>query len=214
MKKKENQYHHGNLRAALIDTTAGIIASEGVEAVSMRTLAEKTGVSRTAPYRHFEDKSALLAAVAEQGFEELHSALKESAESRMGSLKRFEKMALAYLDFALKNPAYYRLMFGKELASESPPEALMSSAMTTLEAAVSVIAACQKDGHFRKADTVALANTAWSTLHGMSSLLLDGQIRTESRKKITFTLESKSKEADGLRRLAKTAVKVLTQGMK
>ncbi|MCP4676499.1 MAG: TetR/AcrR family transcriptional regulator [Deltaproteobacteria bacterium] len=214
MKKKKNAYHHGDLRAALLETTAKIIMEEGIHKVSMRALSNSIGVSRTAPYRHFTDKKSLLCAVAEHGFKLLSAEIKRATNTRGSGVKRFEKMALAYINFALNNPAYYNLMFGKEMASDSPPEVLLVAAMAVLEEAVIVIESCQREGYFRKQDPNMLANVSWSTVHGLASLLIDGQIRSEDKPSGEYNLVSDDSVNTGVKRLAKSTIKILIKGMK
>jgi AcrR family transcriptional regulator len=95
-------YHHGELRAALLRAAAKILEKEGRDAISLRELARRAGVSHGAPYRHFADRDALLAALAEEGF----SLLVEQLEG-----KAWREQAMAYLRFALADPERFRLMF-------------------------------------------------------------------------------------------------------
>ena len=95
-------YHHGELRPALLRAAAKILEREGREAISLRDLARRAGVSHAAPYRHFADRQALLAALAEDGFALLAADLQGKA---------WREQAVAYLRFALANPERFRLMF-------------------------------------------------------------------------------------------------------
>src|SRR6185503_17019443 len=95
-------YHHGELRPALLRAAAKVLEAEGREAVSLRDLARRAGVSHAAPYRHFADREALLAALAEEGFVLLAAELE-------GKPRR--EQAVAYVRFALANPGRFRLMF-------------------------------------------------------------------------------------------------------
>ena len=108
----ERPYHHGNLRRALLDEALSTIRSEGVEKLTLREIGARVGVSRTALYRHFADKRALLAAVATEGFrtlrEHLVGAWDEGGRGRDG----FDAMGVAYIRFAVANPSHYRVMFG------------------------------------------------------------------------------------------------------
>lgn len=118
MSTQESLYHHGNLRQALLDSSLAILRSEGIEALSLRRLAEHTGVSRGAPYHHFRDKQALLAAVAEQGFAELDAILGQVVEAtELAKEQRLRLGIEGYLGFALREPALYGLMFGGPLWS-------------------------------------------------------------------------------------------------
>lgn len=95
-------YHHGDLRPALLRAAAKILEKEGSDAVSLRDLARRAGVSHTAPYRHFPDRRALLAALAEEGFAQLAAELEG---------RPWREQAVAYVRFAIANPERFRLMF-------------------------------------------------------------------------------------------------------
>src|SRR5215510_3558714 len=95
-------YHHGDLRAALLEAAGRIVDKEGAAALSVREAARRARVSHNAPYRHFPDRQSLLAAIAAEGFARLGDALKNSHGKAMGE---------AYVHFALENPAVFRLMF-------------------------------------------------------------------------------------------------------
>lgn len=210
---KKTSYHHGDLRAALLDTTAKMIVEQGIHKVSMRSLSNMIGVSRTAPYRHFDDKEALLCAVAEHGFRRLGEKMRQAAASSGSAVSRFEKMAMAYVDFALANPAYYKLMFGKEMASDTPSEDLLTAAMATLEEAFTIIKECQVEGSFRKGNPNSLTNVVWSTLHGLVSLLIDGQIRSAQSDRGKLEPLSNGRAESAVKQQAKLAIKILVKGM-
>ncbi len=168
-------YHHGNLRAALLDEAARMIASDGVASVTMRAIGERLGVSRAAPYRHFPDKTALLAAVAAAGFERLHQELQriDASESRG---ERFRSMGGAYIHFALGNPAHYRLMYGEHALARAQAPELRAAADELFAHLVGVIEAEQNAGRIREGDPQTQAYIAWSAMHGLASLLIDRQI--------------------------------------
>ena len=105
-------YHHGNLRKALVDAVVGLIAQHGPSGFSFSEAARAAGVSPAAPYRHFKDRDALIAEVAEQGFERLADKLEKAFESGGPSpMRAFEAVTAAYLDFAAKERAYFLAMF-------------------------------------------------------------------------------------------------------
>lgn len=171
-------YHHGDLRAALVTEAAAMIAEGGVASVTMRAIGERLGVSRAASYRHFKDKTALLVAVAAAGFDRLTSRLEATATAtRRSSVERLRRLGEEYVRFALENPAHYRLMYGKEaLTRESVPE-LQEAAIALFEEMVDVIRAHQRNGVIKKQDPRAQAYVAWSAMHGLASLLIEGQIQ-------------------------------------
>ena len=106
-------YHHGTLRAAVLSAAGKLIEKEGLAGLSIREAARRAGVSHNAPYRHFPDRDALLAALATEGFSELEKFL----EGRTG-----RAMGEAYVRFALAHPNRFRLMFGGQLDLQSTPD--------------------------------------------------------------------------------------------
>ncbi len=216
--EKKNQYHHGDLRSTLLEATAKIIVEEGVEKVTMRSLSQQIGVSRTAPYRHFPDKTALLCAVAEDGFDRLKTHLQMvTRDTSMDALSRFQNMAQAYVDFAVTNSAYYQLMFGKEvIATQPPPIELQAAAKSAFYEVISAIEACQKEGYMRQEDSLSLANVAWATTHGLSTLLIDGQIQTEDTIHGLHTLlvDERTHTSSNVQQIVRFAIQTLIDGMR
>src|SRR6266498_3257174 len=104
-------YHHGNLREALLDSAIRLIAEVGPAGFTLRELARRAGVSHNAPYRHFRDRDALMAAVATEGFRELKQAMLRSTENGSSALDRLKSAGLAYIAFALRRPEHFTVMF-------------------------------------------------------------------------------------------------------
>ncbi|HEX2167935.1 MAG TPA: TetR/AcrR family transcriptional regulator, partial [Longimicrobiales bacterium] len=111
-KPTRRTYHHGDLRRALLDEALVIIGAEGVDALTLRGLGARVGVSRTALYRHFADKPALLTAVATEGFRALREQLVAAWQEGGQTPAAFEAMGAAYIGFAVTNSSHYRVMFG------------------------------------------------------------------------------------------------------
>jgi AcrR family transcriptional regulator len=177
MSKKGNHYHHGDLRGTLLEVTARMIAEKGVESVTMRGLADQIGVSRTAPYRHFADKAALLAAVAEDGFNRLNARLREAkAENAEDALLSFRRMCLVYVEFAVENPTHYRLMFGQEVLNRQAYPSLMAATDVVHTEVVAVVKQCQQEQKIKPGPPSQLALAVWAMAHGLSLLLIDGRI--------------------------------------
>lgn len=174
------KYHHGNLRPALIEAAVQLLEEVGPQEVSLREVARRAGVSHAAPYRHFADKDALLAAVAEEGF----GLLTGSMRARMDKAgahpaARLEACGLGYVAFAVKHPAHFRLMFGRELHDRRARPELFKASEEAFQVLVGALApvlqaAGLKEGS-RKAEMIALAS--WSTVHGLSMLFVDGQLQ-------------------------------------
>src|SRR4051794_25037940 len=123
-RRPAHRYHHGDLRRALVEEALRTIERDGVSALTLRAVGSQLRVSRTALYRHFADKSALLAAVARDGFVMLRLALVAGSEAAAGGDAGFDAMGLAYIEFALAHPAHYRVMFGAGATPASPDEEL------------------------------------------------------------------------------------------
>lgn len=170
-------YHHGNLRRALLDEALATIRSAGVTGLTLREIGARVGVSRTALYRHFADKQALLAAVATDGFRTLRQQLVAAWEEGGRDEAAFSAMGVAYVGFAVANPAHYRVMFGGAVEHEGRDPELVAEAQGAFQALVDALATLQRERVFRRDDTVRMATYVWSLVHGMAMLGIDGQLR-------------------------------------
>jgi AcrR family transcriptional regulator len=167
-------YHHGELSRALI--TAALAALEAGEEVSLRGVARAAGVSAMAPYRHFVDKGALLAAVAARGFEALRERLVEA--DRGAPAEALLAQGRAYVAFARERPALFRLMFAGS-PSGTPPEE--GSAYGVLAARVASLAP-----HAGEAGVLS----SWGVVHGLAMLALDGRLGSSPEVAIDGALAS------------------------
>lgn len=170
------RYHHGDLHATLLREAALLLREQGVEGLSLRRLAERAGVSRTAPYHHFEDKNALLCALAEDGFRRLDRLMEETAfqaDDPEPGLRRFVR---GYLHFASDDPEQYELMFGRTLwKTGRPTESLRRVAHGCFRRYVDKLQADGIGAHLPGGtDALRVAQASWATLHGLCRLLLDG----------------------------------------
>jgi AcrR family transcriptional regulator len=176
----KNSYHHGDLRQSLIDAAIALISEDGISDLSLRQVARRVGVSHNAPYRHFEDKEALLAAVAEQGFQSLKVAMETAKQDiPVGTSQCLEAIGVAYVNFALAQPFHYRLMFGDYRGDSSNNSALTEAAHQSFMVLVDTIRAGQSAGIFRAADPINMARVAWSLVHGQAMLALDNKLQVE-----------------------------------
>jgi AcrR family transcriptional regulator len=174
-KKPAERYHHGNLRAALIDAGLKLITKKGVRALTLREIGASVGVSRMAAYRHFANKADLLAAIREAGFAEFADAL-DVARSKAGRAfaSRLRAMALAYVRFAAENPAYYEVMFSWMDQQSPRPSPAGARAFGILE---QTIREGQGAGEVCAGDSVQLARVVWAEVHGISMLRLASDLR-------------------------------------
>lgn len=159
-------YHHGDLRSSLLATAMRML--EDGEPFSLRAVARKAGVSPTAPYRHFTDRDALESALAAQGLRDLLESLVGSNPPPT-SPEEVGELAVAYVEFALRRPALFRLMFGNA-CDEGSAERVEAAGHIhrLLEAAMAQV--------FPDSDAEALASAGWAFAHGMAYLYLDGKL--------------------------------------
>ena len=174
--KKKAGYHHGDLRRTLIDASVAVITRDGLDALTLRTLATKAGVSSGAPYHHFADRADLLAAIAHAGFELLGQALVDARDAAANDPSaRLAAMGQAYVTFALTHAGHFRVMFRGE-AKAMQAEGPSASSEGTMEMLVEIIEDCQRAGQAPPGDPRPLVMTAWSVVHGMATLWLDGSL--------------------------------------
>ena len=168
-------YHHGNLREALIDAALMLLAEKGPAGFTIAEAARLAGVSSAAPYRHFRDAEALLAAVAERGYERFAAALAKAwNDGRPEPLRAFDALGQAYLAFARREPAYYAAMFEAGLPLHAYPELIAAGerAFAVLRRAAETLAARLPAAERPPALMVGLH--VWSLSHGIASLFARG----------------------------------------
>ena len=173
LRKPRDRYHHGDLRSALVATALRIVAEDGVDALTLRDLARRLGVSHAAPAHHFPDRASLLVALAGEGFLHLGEALARAASSAgRGRGARLLSAGRAYVAFALDHPGSFRVTFGPHVAELPRAPASVARAADggyrVLEQAVEDLVG---PGDPRVAP---LTFAAWSLLHGACTLFLDG----------------------------------------
>jgi AcrR family transcriptional regulator len=167
-------YHHGNLRAELLDTAIEQLQVVGADDLSLRALARAVGVSQTAPYRHFADKGELLAAMATRGYRDLLQALRQAGERADDCpTEQLIAFAHAYVDYAAHQPQLFKLMFGPAVQpAERYPE-LREASRETFLLVQTILHRGMQLGQFRQQDVAYLANAAWAGIHGLATLRVD-----------------------------------------
>ena len=171
---EQRAYHHGNLRAELLDEAVAQLTHTPVEQLSLRALARSLGVSQTAPYRHFSDKDSLLAAIAVRAYEDLLELLLTArAEAGERAEDQLRAVGRAYIDFAGKTAQVYKLMFGPLVQPGAEQPELRDASRKTLDMVHDTLAHGIHSGEFEAPDTIYLANAAWASLHGLATLLID-----------------------------------------
>jgi AcrR family transcriptional regulator len=171
--KPAHDYHHGDLREALLEVALELIAERGVDDFTLREAARRVGVSHSAPYRHFADKDALLIELAKSGFEELARAGVEAMAGLDCPRARLRSYGAAYLRFAAEHPSQYRVMFGRAITKPSPElHEAGGRAFELFESTVAEIAASVG----AKTPARDLAMAIMAGVHGLATLALDGML--------------------------------------
>jgi AcrR family transcriptional regulator len=179
---KKRSYHHPDLRQALLDGAVRLIKEEGMREFSLRKLASQVGVSHAAPYRHFENKEAILTTLMLEGHKRLRASLLDAvARSRGKAIDKLLAQGRAYLEFARKNPEYLSVMFSREAmaAARSVGEKLgaYQEDYDSFGVVETIVAECQSEGTMDPhANTGALSMHAWAEVHGLALLRNEGLI--------------------------------------
>jgi AcrR family transcriptional regulator len=195
-------YHHGDLRNALLDEALDVLRVEGSANFTLRDLARRVGVSHAAPYAHFADKRALLAAVATIGFRKLSEKLEEAAATSDDPFEQLAAIGWAYVRFGYEDPAHYRLMFTvPELGRYDGLPDLEHAAHATFAVVRRVFAALHDAGLIRPGDQLVDAIAAWSLVHGVTLLMIDERTGIDTR------------SPDAAERLARTSIATMIAGL-
>jgi len=174
---KKKTYHHGDLKNALIKAGVEILAKDGVSGLSLRKVALKAGVSHAAPYAHFADKQALIAAISTEGFRQLYERVSGVAEKYQGQPeKQLTEAAWAYVQFAMDDRDRFKVMFSGVLEKEKDYPDFVVESQRNFQLVKSIVEANQASGRLRGGDSALVALSAWGIIHGFLMLLLEGQI--------------------------------------
>jgi AcrR family transcriptional regulator len=171
-------YHHGDLRNALISEGLKLLEEAGHSDFTLRDLARRVGVSAAAPYAHFTDKSALLAAIATTGFVRLRAALETAVRSDSDPADQFLHMGSAYVRFGMDHPALYKLMFASEelpARQDEYPE-LQAAGEAAFGLLTGMLERMQRRGFLRAGDPEADGLSVWAHVHGLTSLIITGRV--------------------------------------
>jgi len=174
--KREN-YHHGDLRAALLSTAGEMLEAEGPEAISFRAVARAVGVSATAPYNHFASKEELLSVIARAGFADLTASQAAAAASGGSPQERIFRLGVDYVGFALARPQLYRLMFGAGTSRLQAHPDVSAAKYGSFQPLYGVLAELQPAD---EKEAEAMAVGAWATVHGLSMLAIDGSLQPDA----------------------------------
>jgi AcrR family transcriptional regulator len=170
-------YHHGDLKNALIAAGIDILSNEGLRALSLRKVAQRAGVSHAAPYAHYADKQALIAAISGEGHRRLYESLRAVGVRYHGDpLRQLVEGAWAYLHFALQDPGHFKITFSSMVEKEKDYPALVAISQQSFGVVVEIVAACLAAGILKPGPSDLLAVSVWGLVHGVTSLLLEEQI--------------------------------------
>ena len=171
------KYHHGDLKNALIKAGVEILAEEGVGGLSLRKVAQRAGVSHSAPYAHFPDKQSLIAAISTEGFNQLYTELGAVVSTHpKNPKKQLIEGSKAYVSFAEENTDTFKIMFSGVLEKEKDYPSFVEISSKTFRLVVDVVRACQDAGILPMAPAGLMAVSVWGQVHGIVSLALEGQI--------------------------------------
>ncbi|MEU4647159.1 TetR/AcrR family transcriptional regulator [Nocardia fluminea] len=177
---KRTRYHHGDLRATLMDACLRLIESEGLAAVSLRRVAREAGVSSGAPYHHFADRAALLSALSIDGFQQLATYMTTARAETTDPLAALTELGDAYVRFSREHPAQFRLMFRPELSQPDKHPDAHAAGDAAFDVLVRTVADCVAVGALPADRADILAVAWWGLAHGLASLWLDGHLEKRS----------------------------------
>jgi AcrR family transcriptional regulator len=176
---KPEPYHHGNLRATLLETAQTLVGEVGVDGFSLRELARRANVSPAAPYHHFKDKAALIRALAKESQERLGIASQAALEGITHPALRLSALGVAYVLYAFEHPSEFRIMFRRELPSpletgqdSTPDPAFVLLRQTLIECRDANCIPINEGEH----DLYLATINTWSLVHGLATLIIDGSL--------------------------------------
>jgi AcrR family transcriptional regulator len=178
-KKPKRAYHHGDLRNALIESALVLLSEKSASTLTLREVSRKAGVNHRAAYRHFSDKMALLAAVAESGYRMLLEDMRHALEAELRSTARERLLALsaAYVAFAMDHSAQYRIMFGRRLNEDGRFEELEGRATEAFALWAGEVTMGQMRRQLGERPVRETGFALWSFLHGFASLVVTRRIK-------------------------------------
>jgi len=179
---KKNDYHHGNLKEDFLRIAFNFIKNEDVDKLTLKVLSDATATSRSAIYRHFNSKDALIEMMIIKAFEAFDDGISPILKEKEKSLvDRFYLSGKYYIEYAKQNPNLYRLLFGKKYAYiREDIMSLQDDDCSGFGALKSAIEEGQQSGILKKESSYHQAIVVWSSLHGLSSLIIDGFMDVEA----------------------------------
>src|SRR6201998_2133050 len=179
-------YHHGNLRQVLLDAGVALIGEVGPKGFTIREVARRAGGSHNAPYRHFRDKGEYVAAIGAEGFERLALAMKQSGAEGGTAIDRLRLCGCGYVDFALRWPQHFLVMFDLPSAPEDDSRR-EDAGQNAFQILLDFIIDSQKEAGLPRGDPLPLALMAWSLVHGIAKLAASGHLPYTLGQTLDFT---------------------------
>ncbi|NSW52417.1 MAG: TetR/AcrR family transcriptional regulator [Anaerolineae bacterium] len=179
-------YHHGDLKNALITAGLAVLSETGIEGLSLRKVAQRAGVSHTAPYNHFADKQALLAAISTAAQQQMFEMLTIAINHHRTSPDFLYEIAWETYQFAQEDPGRYRLMFSHTVEEEFDYPEFIATWQKNIMLLEEIVRICQECGQFADHDVKMMALHIWSTVHGFILLALERQLPPAYLEKYTI----------------------------
>jgi AcrR family transcriptional regulator len=168
------KYHHGDLRNTFITIAIALLAEEGIHGLSLRKISQRAGVSHNAPYMHFADKEAVLAAIAEAGFRQLTQQVEAAIARSDGSTRqRLIAASCAYVDFALSHRHQLQVMFRPGDVAKYPN--LVEASETSISHLLAIVQSGQAKGELMKGDPHTMTKAIWAMAHGVATVSIADQ---------------------------------------
>lgn len=175
----KRDYHHGNLRAAILSAAVALVEEAGVEGVTIREAARRAGVSSGAPFRHFATKQALILAVAEDGMEKLRSSIEAHLERCISDdpLRRILALSDGYLEWAVSNPTHYRVLGDRVLINFYQSETLLADNRWIREQMLAMFNLASSQGLLRPIETAMINLHTRALAYGLARMFVDGHFK-------------------------------------
>ena len=177
----KNDYHHGNLKEEFLKIAFEFIVDNDIDKLTLKVLSDATGTSRSAIYRHFKSKDALIEVMIENGFEQFDNITAPILNDKSKSLvDRFYLTTRAYIEWAKNNPNLYRLLFGIKYATiRENTVSIKNEDCSGFGALKLAIQEGQKSGIIKDEDSYKQSIIIWASLHGLATLIIDGFMDVE-----------------------------------
>jgi len=180
MAAKKNNYHHGNLKEAVLQAAHNLLELEGINSITLRRISREIGVSQNAPYSHFKDKTALLEALAVDGFHGLLGSMRESSIVVSTPSDYLQAIGKGYVTYALSNPALFKLMFDMQQSARSESSALKTASSQSFQILREAVSNVQADNNQHGANELIASISAWALVQGLSVLLVENRLSVNS----------------------------------